>query len=622
MPGLFWLPVQPGWQEQIGTVSALDGEEAWKKLVELAGARLEFPETITLDRLCQKMFGQSQPPSGATRAIRLAVLSSSTSEHLAPGLRVGALRRGLWLSVYTTAYGQYMQELADSNSGLHRFKPTAVLLAFDPMTIFAAATPSLDQASADVLFDAAEERLKDLWRKLRAAFGCEIYQQTLLPQAPPLAGDNEHKLPGSLYRLCRRLNERLRAVADGERVNLAALDDWAMRDGMDAWHGPVYWLKAKQEIAPLATPLYGDKIARLLAAAQGRSFKCLVLDLDNTLWGGVIGDDGLEGIKIGQGSALGEAYLAFQRYALDLSRRGVILAVCSKNDEANAILPFERHPDMLLRRSNIACFVANWHDKAANLRMIAERLNIGLDSLVFADDNPFERNIVRRELPMVAVPELPEDPAFRVPCLAAAGYFEALSVTDEDLNRAEQYQANLKREDLKVSSTDLNGYLKSLEMELHASAFDRLNMSRIVQLINKTNQFNLTTRRYSEADISALLDDPSVVTLQLRLTDHFGDNGVIGTLICRAQPDGDFVIDTWLMSCRVLGRGVENAMLNLIAQEAAKFGARRLVGEYIPTAKNGMVSDHYSNLGFERIAIKGEPASTSWALPIAKLQQQ
>ena len=219
--------------------------------------------------------------------------------------------------------------------------------------------------------------------------------------------------------------------------------------------------------------MYGELVARLLAAQQGRAFKCLALDLDNTLWGGVIGDDGLYGIALGQGSALGEAFVAFQRYARDLSRRGVILAVCSKNDEANALEPFEQHPEMVLQREDIACFVANWTDKASNLREIAAQLNIGLDALVFVDDNPFERNIVRRELPMVAVPELPDDPALYADCLADAGYFESVRLTAEDLQRARQYQANAERAAARGSTTDLEGYLRSLDMDLRWRRFDR-----------------------------------------------------------------------------------------------------------------------------------------------------
>ena len=338
---------------------------------------------------------------------------------------------------------------------------------------------------------------------------------------------------------------------------------------------------------------------RLIAARRGLSSKCLVLDLDNTLWGGVIGDDGMAGIVIGQGSALGEAFVAFQHYARDLSRRGVILAVSSKNDDANAREPFENHPEMTLRMDDIACFAANWSDKASNIRSIASRLNIGLDSLVFVDDNPFERNLVRRELPMVAVPEVGDDPAYFARILADAGYFEGLAVTADDRLRHESYRGNIQRESLREASTDLPAYLRSLQMRLVWRRFDRLGLSRIVQLMNKTNQFNLTTRRVTEDEIRARTNDPRALGLQLRLTDRFGDNGIIAIVSGHLVEGGaDFTIDDWLMSCRVLGRQVEQATLNLLAAQARQLGAGRLVGDYIPTAKNEMVRDHYTRLGF------------------------
>jgi FkbH-like protein len=308
----------------------------------------------------------------------------------------------------------------------------------------------------------------------------------------------------------------------------------------------------------------------------------------------------------------------FQTFARDLGRRGVILAVCSKNDVEQARLPFERHPDMVLKLTDIACFKSNWNDKAANLRAIAAELNIGIDSLVFVDDNPFERNIVRRELPMVRVPEVPEDPAFYARCIADAGYFEALRLTAEDFERGRQYRANAAREDLRASHTDMQGYLGTLEMELRWRPFDAVGLQRIVQLINKTNQFNLTTRRYTESEVAAIMRTPGALTLQLRLVDKFGDNGVIGVVI--GKPDGDsMVLDVWLMSCRVLGRQVEEATMNLVAAEAQRLGAVRLIGEYLPTQKNAMVRDHYGRLGFV-CAVPDIAGGSRWTLKLADYQ--
>jgi FkbH-like protein len=363
----------------------------------------------------------------------------------------------------------------------------------------------------------------------------------------------------------------------------------------------VRWHQAKQLVSPLLSPLHGDLLARVLAAAAGLSRKCLVLDLDNTLWGGVVGDDGVEGIRLGQGDPVGEAFLAVQRYAALLARRGIILAVCSKNDPEIARAAFAGHPEMALKPGDIAAFVANWDDKAGNIRQIAKRLEIGLDSLVFLDDNPAERDIVRRELPMVAVPELPEDVAHYPAVLAAAGYFEAAGFTADDAARAGAYAQNAERHAALEQATDMEGYLRGLSMQLAAKPILGADLARVTQLTNKTNQFNLTTRRRSEAEVEALAADPANVALSFRLADRFGDNGLIGVVLARpdaAWPGDALLIDTWLMSCRVLGRGVEAASLGVLAEAAARRGARALIGEHRPTAKNGLVRDHYAKLGF------------------------
>jgi FkbH-like protein len=335
-----------------------------------------------------------------------------------------------------------------------------------------------------------------------------------------------------------------------------------------------------------------------------------VLDLDNTLWGGVVGDDGPDGIVIGQGTALGEAFLAMQTYALDLRRRGIILAVCSKNDEHVARNAFAANAEMVLKESSFGCFVANWDDKAANIRAIAERLNIGLDSLVFVDDNPFERELVRRELPMVAVPELPVDPADVPACLADAGYFEGVALTDEDFARADYYGAGRPPADAAASATGMASYLAGLEMNLVWGVVDQASLARTVQLINKTNQFNLTAKRYTDAEFRLLMADPSAVCIQARLVDRFGDNGIIAIVIGRMDDGEVLELDTWLMSCRVLGRRVEEATLNIVADAARGMGARQLRGLYRPTAKNGMVAKHYEKLGF-RTVIESADGTTS-----------
>jgi FkbH-like protein len=621
MTELHWLPTIPDWRQRLRSLQA-DPSAAWDNAVALANARLNFVLTNALDDTIRRIL-PTGPATLPTQKVRLAVLGSATLTHLLPAIRTAGLRRGIWIDTYENDYGQYLQELSDPASPLHDFKPTAILVALDAYHLTAGITAGMDEPTAAAALAEMQDHIHEVWRLARDAFRCPILQQAALPLHLPVLGSNEHRLPGSRAWFVTRLNAALRTMAEAEGVDVLAIDDRAVRDGIARWHDPALWHRSKQEVSPIAGPLYGDLAGRWLAAKQGRSFKCLVLDLDNTIWGGVIGDDGLEGIALGQGSPLGEAYTAFQDYARELSRRGVILAVCSKNDEANALEPFEKHPDMVLRRADIASFVANWSNKADNIRAIAQELNIGLDALVFIDDNPFERDLVRRELPMVAVPEVSDDPVGYPLALADAGYFEALAVTDEDRERTSQYQGNKARDALKAAVTDLPSYLRGLEMRLVWRRFDRIGLQRIVQLINKSNQFNLTTRRYTDDDVIAVMADPDAFGLQLRLLDRFGDNGIIAIVIGRlddpavgaearghaAGPEAgghaigpDLTIDTWLMSCRVLGRQVEPTTLNLIAAEAAKLGARRLAGEYVPTRKNAMVKDHYARLGFTMMA--------------------
>jgi FkbH-like protein len=609
MTDLVWLPDVSDWRAQLKNLPT-DPELAWEKGVRLANAKLDFITTTMLDSALRQALG-GNVPRAAGKPVRLALLGSCTMAQLHAAIRVAGLRRGIQIEIYENDYGQYWQELTDSSSALHAFKPTVVLFALDAHHLASAMQAHFDEASATAELQSIQQRISECWRLARTAFQCSIIQQTVLPVHLPLLGNNEHRLWGSRSHLVARLNQSLRTMADaqGVGVDLLAIDDRARQDGIKAWFDLSLWHRAKQEIKPSAAPMYGELLVRILAARLGKSFKCLVLDLDNTLWGGVIGDDGLEDLVLGQGSGEGEAYVAFQEYARALSRRGIILAVCSKNDESNALEPFDKHAEMLLKRSDIACFVANWQDKVANLKRIAEQLNIGIDSLVFVDDNPFERTLVRQELPMVAVPEISDDPTFTAELLSAAGYFEATSVTEEDLVRGAQYQGNLQREVLRASVTDLPAYLRSLEMQLKWRPFDQVGLSRTTQLINKTNQFNLTTQRYTEQEVLAITQNPRAFGLQLRLLDRFGDNGIIGVVIGKMQGDDELLIDTWLMSCRVLGRQVEPTTLNLVAEQARRLGARRLVGEYRPTKKNGMVKDHYAKLGFTVVSIEESGAS-------------
>ncbi|MBN8902128.1 MAG: HAD-IIIC family phosphatase, partial [Rhodospirillales bacterium] len=340
--------------------------------------------------------------------------------------------------------------------------------------------------------------------------------------------------------------------------------------GRRRWDDARWWFHSRHPFAIAASGLVAHAASRLLAGARGLAKKCLVLDLDNTLWGGVIGDDGLAGIRLGAG-ADGEAFVAFQLYVRALKERGVILAACSKNDAETAASVFRDHPDSVLRFEDFAVFVANWDNKADNLRDIARRLNLGLDALVFVDDNPMERDIVRRQLPEVAVVDLPEDPSGYVTALAAPGWFEAAAFSAEDAERSRYYADNAAREAVRSRFVDMGAYLHSLEMVATVGGADPFHLPRMAQLIGKSNQFHLTGTRYGEAELAALAARPDVTVRHIRLADRFGDNGLIACLLLR-HDGGDLVVDTWVMSCRVLGRSVEAFTVGLIRDIARAEG--------------------------------------------------
>jgi FkbH-like protein len=597
LEGLYWLPEVQDWQTHIAKLRAGDGD-AQTLIKGLANCKLDFVRTNALDTLIRQSRTSTSGLRSSPRTIRLAVLGSATLSHLLPAIRVGAARRGLSVECYEGPYGQHVQELLDTGSGLHAFKPDYVLFAFDARHL-------THRFKEDAPLSAIMDELREGWNRAKDALGCRVLQQTAAPIFPAVLGENEQRIAGSRADLVRRLNEALRGAADEADVDLVALDTWMGRTGIDAWYDAKYWYLAKQEVKLSAAPLYGDLVGRLLAARMGLARKVLVLDLDNTLWGGVLGDDGIDGIQIGNGNALSEAFLDVQHYAKELSKRGVVLAISSKNDMKNVVEAFEKHPEMVLRMSDFAAVACNWDPKPDNLRALAQQLNLGLDSFVFLDDNPFERNLVRAELPMVAVPEISDDPSTYTQTLSDAGYFEAAYLSEEDRARAAQYQANLARDALRTQATDLDGYLRSMEMRLLWSRVDGSNLKRPTQLLNKTNQFNLTTRRRTEQEMADFVGADKALALQFRLTDRFGDNGIIALVLGEMRGEVMY-LDSWLMSCRVLGRQVEAGMLNFVAQTARAMGASKLHGEYRPTAKNGMVEQHYPKLGFE--AFQPQPA--------------
>ena len=545
--------------------------------------------------------------------VRMGLLGNGTLDLLIPVLVATAARHGLALECVQADFGQTTQEALDPQSKINLARPDIVLLAIDHRGLplrNAAGNVEVENASVE----GAVEAIESIRRAIHDNSGAVCIVQTVAPPPETLFGSIDRVVPGTARGAIDRLNRALCGSVGGSEDLLLDVASLAETVGLSTWHSPALWNMAKLAFDETCLPIYADHVARLVAAWRGRSRKCLILDLDNTVWGGVIGDDGLEGIKIAQGDATGEAHLAVQQLALDLRARGVVLAVSSKNTDEIARSPFRAHPEMLLKEDHIAVFQANWDDKATNIKAIATELSLGLDAMVFLDDNPVERDLVRRMLPQVAVPELPDDPAWFARVLAAAGYFEAITFSREDRKRAEMYQANARRVSLQKQAGDLDAYLASLDMEIQFAPFDRVGRARISQLINKSNQFNLTTRRYSEADVAAAEAEPGVFTLQVRLIDAFGDNGMIGVVICRPAGAKAWEIDTWLMSCRVLGRKVEQMMLREIVLRARDAGIERIIGRYIPTAKNGLVKDHYGKLGFSQIG--EEDGATVWGLPV------
>jgi FkbH-like protein len=616
MSDLAWLRDPPA--DFRARVNALKkagaGVEAGLELLRLASFRLD-------ENQLAKLAGAAKALSGAAPQFtpaRIALIGDGTLSLLAPAIEGSGLRHGVLIDVVLGRYNAVVQESFDATSAVHAAKPDLVVLATD-CRILGLSRAAGSREAANDLVEAAFTRTRMVVERMRKSARAGVIVQTVPGPTDSLFGSFDRVEGTSPFAMTEAFNEKLREWARSGGIVIADIARLAASIGYERWDDPRHWHASKLPFSPEFTPVYADVIARVVGALMGKAKKVLVLDLDNTLWGGVIGDDGVDGIALGQGSATGEAFVAIQNLALDLRQRGVVLAVCSKNEDATARQPFREHSEMALKEGHIAVFQANWTDKAANLRTIAEKLNLGVDSLVFLDDNPAEREQVRRELPMVGVPELPQDPAYYPRYLAAAGYFEAVAFSDEDRARADQYQMNAERTELMSSSSDMDAYLRSLAMHCHIGPVSSANRARVAQLINKSNQYNLTTRRYTEAQVADMETRPDKLMLQARLEDRFGDNGIISIVILDRK-GREWDIDTWLMSCRVLGRRVENAVLKTIADCARAQGATALTGSYIPSAKNQMVEDHYGKLSFA-LTDRSESGATRWRLDLAKYDE-
>lgn len=591
-PRLYWLP---SLSDADARLRALSDAATTDEIKAIADFDLDFVQTQALDRALARVRDHPAP------TLTLGVLGSPTMVHLAASIRIAGLRRGLHIETRFGVPDQHWQEIFDNTSFLNAKSPDAVLLCLDAEHLVAGAYGLTDPAARDAALEETEARIVQGWRTIRDRCGCQVIHQMPLPTLNDALGENEHGHPGSAADFLRRLSHALRNRAADEEVDLVSLDRRAGRDGLDAWHDRALWLRTRQEVSARAGPVYGDLVARVLAARRGMSAKCLVLDLDNTIWGGEVGECGWDAITLGPGSAEGQAFADVQRYALALRARGIVLAVCSKNEEAVARLPFERHPEMLIRPDDIAAFHASWAAKPEMMRALANELGLGLDAMVFVDDSAFERGLMRQALPEVMVPEVPEDPALVPRMLSDAGYFEAVTVTSDDRLRATSYAANRARAALEGQSTDLESYLRNLNMRLEWSPFQPADMSRVAQLSGRTNQFMLTAQRYTPEMARALAMTPNTLTFQFRLLDRFGDNGLIALAVAKIQEDGALEIENLQMSCRVLGRRVEDAIFVVIARAAQARNLRRLTGTFEPMPRNEIVRTLFPRFGFTLI---------------------
>lgn len=530
---------------------------------------------------------------------KLAVMGDCATQHLAAAIRGYGVYAGLGLCVFDADYNQIDALVMDERSELYAFEPDAVLLQMCTQKLYEifCAMPLQDRASfAESVFS----RIRGIWQRIHA-------KTTILQCNFPLLDDGVfgqfgNKTADSFLFQQRKLNYLLmQGCQEAKNVYMIDLDSLQSQLGQTAFSDAKLYYIAKMPICVDALPAVAKRVVDVVQVLRGSIKKCVVLDLDNTLWGGTIGDDGLSGIQIGE-LGTGHAFSDFQTWLKELKNRGILLAVCSKNNESAAKEPFERHPEMVLQLQDFSVFLANWEDKAGNIRTIQQTLNIGMDSMVFLDDNPFERNLVRSMIPEITVPELPEDPALYLQYLRQLGLFEAASYSAEDSLRTDQYRIQAERSVFEASFLSYEDYLAGLEMKAVAAPFDVFHYPRIAQLTQRSNQFNLRTVRYTEAEIEALAQDDSHICLYFTLQDKFGDHGLISVVVLDKLSQDALFISEWLMSCRVLKRGMEEFVINKILQTAAEQGFRKVIGEYLPTPKNGMVQDLYERMGFTRIS--------------------
>ncbi|WP_310618958.1 HAD-IIIC family phosphatase [Flexibacterium corallicola] len=551
--------------------------------------------------------------------LHLAILGGSTTHELAQFLEIFLLHEGINVEIYESDYNQFYGEAVFENSKLNEFNPSIIYLHTSCINI--PQWPKLDDTQVQVneRLEQTLEHFKSIWMSLSSKYRATIIQNNFeLPFARPL-GNLDGTAACGRTRFVRSLNERFaECVSEHSNLIVHDLNYLSSQVGLQHWYDQAQWYAYKYAMNSDAFPDIAHSVAAQVKATLGLGKKAVICDLDNTLWGGVIGDDGVEGIKIGEGNSEGEAYSHFQRYLKNLHERGVLLAVCSKNEPENAKQGFS-HPDSTLSLADFAVFEANWNNKDGNIEQIAKTLNIGLDALVFLDDNPSERALVRERLPMVCVPDIGSDVTNYLSTLDRAGLFELVSLNPEDMKRSKMYEHNIQRSKLETQFADYGEFLKSLHMEALIKPFDQISLPRITQLTNKTNQFNLTTQRYGFQEMESFMHSDKHLTLYGRLKDKFGDNGIV-SVVLGEQEGEELHLHLWLMSCRVFKRDMEQAMFLCLKEEARQWPVTKLVGHYIPSKKNGLVSMHYQALGFSCVEENDQGKST-WEYPLSQADE-
>ena len=532
--------------------------------------------------------------------IKVALVGDTATQFLATALKGTAIERGWQIDLFEAEYNQVERQFLDPTSELYTFGADFIIL-FQATHKLGERHSLLSLEQQTTLADkrlAFIQSLCDNPQLTNKKIICFDYPEI----DDSVFGNYATKVTSSLTYQVRKLNMGLMDLSQ-QYANLFICDIANVQNkfGRDKLFSPNIYVSTEMVLSIDILPYVAGRVLDIVCAVKGQFKKCLILDLDNTVWGGVIGDDGLEGIQLGHGLGIGKAFTEFQMWVKKLKQRGIIICVASKNNEETAKEPFEKHPDMILKLEDIAVFQANWETKVDNIRTIQRILNIGFDSMVFLDDNPFERNIVRENIPGITVPELPEDPGEYLEYLYGLNLFETASYSLADKDRTKQYQVEAKRVSLQKTFSNEADFLQSLDMVSEVSGFTKFNTPRVAQLSQRSNQFNLRTIRYTEADIKALAEDPKVIDLSFTLEDKFGDNGLIAVVIMKELDPETLFVDTWLMSCRVLKRGMENFTLNTMVERAKTAGYKRIIGEYLPTPKNMMVEDHYINLGFTRL---------------------